>query len=193
MENQTNYYDKIEIWISTHLSTFEPKFGNFLSTSRLSQKKGVLIKKICVSGLQAGARRNILSVSPGCRPVPKFTISVPIHPCWVNSVDGIPLIQLLFLPNWKFQSNSRSYERMKKPTYKKCWYTYEQDSINLLPKTSDCDQFGFNFQRSCNSHRKSSFQFFKSRLVCWQCSVIAIKGNFHLESTCCHQVEEEIK
>ena len=45
MENQTNYYDKIEIWISTHLSTFEPEFGNFLSTPRLSQKKGVLIKK----------------------------------------------------------------------------------------------------------------------------------------------------
>ena len=45
MENQTNYYDKIEIWISTHLSTFEPKFRNFFSTPRLSQKKGVLIKK----------------------------------------------------------------------------------------------------------------------------------------------------
>ena len=45
MENQTNYYDKIEIWISTQLSTFEPEFRKFLSTPRLSQKKGVLIKK----------------------------------------------------------------------------------------------------------------------------------------------------
>ena len=49
MENQTSNYDKIEIRISTHLSTFEPEFGNFLSTPRLSQKKGVLIKKKCVS------------------------------------------------------------------------------------------------------------------------------------------------
>ena len=27
------------------LSTFKPEFGNFLSTPRLSQKKGVLMKK----------------------------------------------------------------------------------------------------------------------------------------------------
>ena len=57
MENHTNY--KIQIWISTHLSTFEPEFRNFLSTfepefknflstPRLSQKKGVLINKKCV-------------------------------------------------------------------------------------------------------------------------------------------------
>ena len=45
MGNQTNCYNKIEIWISTHLSTFELEFRNFLSTPRLSQKKGVLIKK----------------------------------------------------------------------------------------------------------------------------------------------------
>ena len=31
-----------------HRSTFEPEFKNFLSTPRLSQKKGVLIKKKCV-------------------------------------------------------------------------------------------------------------------------------------------------
>ena len=41
MEIQTNYNVEIEIWISTHLSTFEPE----ISTPRLSQKKGVLIKK----------------------------------------------------------------------------------------------------------------------------------------------------
>ena len=54
MENQTNYYDKIEIWISTHLSTFEPEFRkflstfepqfrNFLGTPRLGQKKRVCL------------------------------------------------------------------------------------------------------------------------------------------------------
>ena len=51
MENQTSYYDKIEIGISTYLSTFEPEFRNFSSTPRLRQKKGVLIKKKCVRPL----------------------------------------------------------------------------------------------------------------------------------------------
>ena len=62
MENQTNYYDKIEIWISTHLSTFEPEFRNLLSTPRLSQKKGVLIKKkvcICHQGRRKAAHSRV--------------------------------------------------------------------------------------------------------------------------------------
>ena len=44
MENQTNYYDKIEIWISTHLSIFEPKLRIFLAR-RGSAKKGCAHKK----------------------------------------------------------------------------------------------------------------------------------------------------
>ena len=72
MENHSNY--KIEIWISTHLSTFEPEFRNLLSTfepefrnllstPRLSQKKGVLIKKkVCTfNWLNAGRRRWLIS------------------------------------------------------------------------------------------------------------------------------------
>ena len=30
------------------LSTFEPEFRNFLSTPMLNQKKGALIKKVCI-------------------------------------------------------------------------------------------------------------------------------------------------
>ena len=47
MEKQTDYYDIIEIWISTHLSTFEPEFGNFLSTpSSHSDTKQRFLKSV---------------------------------------------------------------------------------------------------------------------------------------------------
>ena len=42
MNNEKNRFD---IGISTHLSTFQPELGNFLSTLRVSLEKGVLIKK----------------------------------------------------------------------------------------------------------------------------------------------------
>ena len=63
MENQTNYHHEIEIKISTHLSTFEPEFRIFLSTPRLSQKKGVLIKKkVCIVRVRIEEKTQLFSI-----------------------------------------------------------------------------------------------------------------------------------